>query len=92
MVTGNETPLIVGVQRDLTCTAPDIDVARIEWKLVIPFLPGLETVVLGANNVDELTLELTPSNTVPQLLKCVVVGTDGEHCSVDVPITIQGSS
>ena len=92
MVTGNETPLIVGVQRNLTCTAPDIDVARIEWKLVIPFLPGLEVLVLGADNVDELTLELTPHQIGQQLFKCVVVGTNGEHCSVDIPITTEGSS
>ena len=90
MITGNETPLVVGAQRDLTCTASNIDVATIEWIYVLQFFPFSEISFADASNVDELILELTPPQTGQYLFKCVVVGTDGQTCSVDVPLTFEG--
>ena len=88
MVTGNETPFIVGITRDLTCTAVDIlDVIRIEWKLVFA---GFEPTLLSANNVNELTIQPTPFQIGQQMYKCVVTTRSGLRYSEDAMVTVQG--
>ena len=84
-VTGNETPLVVGIPRDLVCTANNINVASIEWKIVIA---GFEPTLL-ASNTDELVIQPQPFQIGMQMYKCVVVSTTGERYTVDAPLDVQ---
>ena len=86
-MTGNETPFIVGTTRDLTCTADDINVVTIEWKLVFA---GFEPTLLSANNVNELTIQPTPFQIGQQMYKCVVTDISGFRYSEDAMVTVQG--
>ena len=88
-VAGNETPLVKGVSRDLTCTANNIDVATIEWRIVVS---GFELKILSGASVNELTIQPLPGQIGMQMYKCVVVSTTGEQYTADAPIEIQGES
>ena len=90
VVTGNETPLIVGVPRDLVCTAVDIDVNIIEWRLIIPGFVGFEPLLISANNVNELTIQPLPSQAGVQSFKCVVISTAGDRYTKEAQVTLQG--
>jgi hypothetical protein len=87
LVTGDETPLVVNIPRDLTCTAVNIDVSRIEWRIVIA---GFEPILSFAENVNELTIQPLPFQSGDQTYKCVVISTSGERYSEDAIITIEG--
>ena len=85
-MTGNETPFVVGLSRDLTCTANNINVRLIEWKIVIA---GFEPTLLSATNVNELTIQPLPFQIGQQMYKCVVVSTTGETFSADALVEVQ---
>ena len=87
VVTGNETPLIVGFSRDLTCTAVNIDVARIEWRI---FLFGLDITLSSATGVNELIFTPNPQQVGTQMFRCVVKSTTGATYTQDAPVTIIG--
>ena len=86
-MTGNETPFVVGVSKDLTCTAFDIDVAKIEWRLLFA---GFDLELRSATGVNELTITPTPSLVGTQMFWCVVISTTGAMYSQDAPIIIKG--
>ena len=86
VVTGNETPLVVGLSKDLTCTAVDIDVARIEWRF---FFAGFDLELRSATGVNELTITPNPSQVGTQMFRCVVKSTTGAIYSQDAPIIIK---
>lgn len=86
-VTGDETPLVIGTQRDLTCTATGIIVSTIQWKIVIA---GFEPTLSSGTNVNQLTIQPFPFQTGSQMYKCVVVSTSGQTYSADALLTIQG--
>ena len=90
VVTGNETPLIVGVPRDLVCTAVGIDVNIIEWRLIIPGFVGFEPLLSSASNVNELTIQPLPSQAGVQSFKCVVISTTGHHYTKEAHVSLQG--
>ena len=85
-MTGNETPFVVGLSRDLTCTANNINVRLIEWKIVIA---GFEPTLLSATNVNELTIQPLPFQIDQQMYKGVVVSTTGETFSADALVEVQ---
>ena len=86
VVTGNETSLVVGISRDLTCTANNIDVGTIEWKIVIA---GFEPTLRSASSENQLTIQPLPFQIGQQMYKCVVVSTTGERFTADALIEIQ---
>ena len=86
-MTGNETPFVVGVSKDLTCTAVDIDVARIEWRFLFA---GFDLELRSATGANELTITPTPSQVGTQMFWCVVISTTGAMYSQDAPIIIKG--
>ena len=90
-MTGNETPLVVGIPRDLTCTAVDINVLTIEWKLIIPQFAGFEPTLESANNVNELTIQPQPSQAGLQHFKCVVTSTTGVSYTKEAEVSLEGT-
>ena len=90
-MTGNETPLVVGIPRDLTCTAVDIYVLTIEWKLIIPHFTGFEPTLESANNVNELTIQPQPSRAGLQYFKCVVTSTTGVRYTKEAEVSLEGT-
>lgn len=87
VVTGNETPLIVGFSKDLTCTAVNIDVAKIEWRV---FLFGLDLLVGSATGINELTITPNPPQVGTQMFRCIVTSTTGATYTQTAPVTITG--
>lgn len=88
-VAGNETPLVKGVSRDLICTANNINVSTIEWRIVVS---GFELKILSGASVNKLTIQPLPGQIGMQMYKCVVVSTTGEQYTADALIEIQGES
>lgn len=86
-MTGNETPFIVGIARDLTCTAVDINVVTIEWKLVFS---GFEPTLLSASNINELTIQPLPFQLGQQMYKCVVTSRSGIIHTNEIMVTVEG--
>ena len=87
IVTGNENPLVVGVPHNLTCAAVGINVARIEWRFLIA---GFDLILSAANNVNQHSIQLTPSHVGVQMYRCVVKSTTGVRHMEEVPVTVQG--
>lgn len=86
-MTGNETPLVVGLTKDLTCTAVNIDVAKIEWRF---FFAGFDLELRSATGVNELTIQPNPSQVGTQMFGCVVKSKSGAIYSQSAPIVIKG--
>ena len=89
-MTGNETPLVVGVPRDLVCTAVGIDVNIIEWRLIVPGFVGFEPLMGSASNVNELAIQPQFSQAGVQSFKCVVISTTGERYTKEAQVSLQG--
>ena len=86
-MTGHERPLLRGLQQDLTCTAVGIDVASIKWQFMFF---GLSVTLISANHVNELVLNLIPSQVGEQLFQCVVISTTGDRYTQEAPFTVKG--
>ncbi len=57
-VSGHETPVLVGLSRNVTCTA-HLNVTRMEWLLA----GATEPVERNEDGVKSLTLHLNPTDT-----------------------------
>lgn len=87
VVTGNETPLVVGGSGHLLCIAVDIEVARIEWKFLFA---GFTPTLLSIDNVYELSIQPRPQRPGIQTFRCVVTSVTNVQYTKDVSVNIQG--
>lgn len=87
VVTGNETPLVLGSSKDLTCTAVNIDVAKIEWRFIFA---GCDLEWHSASGVNKLIIQPNLTKVGAQMFRCVVKSTSGIIYSQDAPIIIKG--
>ena len=90
-ITGHETPLIIGLSRELVCTwRGEEDAARMEWYLS---LAGLDTgPIKSETNTSSLVLSPDPNSSGLDgaLFTCRVTTFSGEHFEETITVEVRG--
>lgn len=85
-ITGHQTPLIVGQQRNITCTWSEGNAATMEWYLV-----GVTSAIVSKSNTNTTILPLDIASGLDgNCFICRVTTSNGEQFEEFATLTVKG--